>query len=122
VVLASGGHPQPLLRRTDGTVVEVPVHNGRLLGYPGSDLGLQDSRVKLASGETLILYTDGFTEARRAEDEAVFGLERLREVFSGRRTELPLKTCAEEVRGEVEAFTGGPELQDDLTLLLLRQK
>jgi sigma-B regulation protein RsbU (phosphoserine phosphatase) len=123
VVLASGGHPQPLLRRADGTVVEVPVHNGRLLGYPGSDLGLQDSRVKLAPGETLILYTDGFTEARRPEDEAVFGVERLREVFSGRRTDLPLKTCAEEVRGEVEAFTGGPELQDDLTLLLLlRQK
>jgi phosphoserine phosphatase RsbU/P len=121
VVLASGGHPPPLLRRADGAVEELPVRNGRLLGYPGDDLGLNDSRVKLAAGETLILYTDGFTEAR-SPDESVFGVEHLRKVFGGPRTALSLETCAEQVRDEVEAFTGTADLQDDLTLLMLRHK
>jgi serine phosphatase RsbU (regulator of sigma subunit)/pSer/pThr/pTyr-binding forkhead associated (FHA) protein len=121
VVFASGGHPAPLLRNTDGAVAEVPVRNGRLLGYPGDDLGLNDARVRLASGETLILYTDGFTEARNSE-QAVFGVGRLRKVFGGPRTALALETCAEQVRDEIEAFTGSADLQDDLTLLMLRHK
>jgi serine phosphatase RsbU (regulator of sigma subunit) len=121
VVLASGGHPPPLRRNADGTVTEVSVHNGRLLGYPGEDLGLSDSRVALAHGETLILYTDGFTEARSPK-ESVFGVERLRKVFGGKRTALTLETCAEQVRDEVEAFTDSADLQDDLTLLMLRHK
>src|SRR5262249_8082010 len=60
VVIASGGHPLPLVRRTDGRVEQVPMRSGRLLGYPGGNLGLTDARFTLARGETLILYTDGY--------------------------------------------------------------
>jgi serine phosphatase RsbU (regulator of sigma subunit)/pSer/pThr/pTyr-binding forkhead associated (FHA) protein len=120
VVLASGGHPHPLLRRIDGTVEETPLRNGRLLGYQGLDLGLTDYRFTLAPGETLILYTDGFTEAIAPDRKTLFGKDRLRETLSGSRTALSLEACAEEARTAVQAFTGKQELQDDLTLLLLR--
>src|SRR5207248_170946 len=59
VVLSSAGHPWPLLRRANGTVDVVELRTGRLLGYPGEDLGLTDIRFRLEPGETLILYTDG---------------------------------------------------------------
>jgi serine phosphatase RsbU (regulator of sigma subunit) len=122
VVLASGGHPPPLLRRADGRVEEVPVRNGRLLGYVPGNVGLTDTTLTLAPGETLALYTDGFTEAHAPDGATMFGTARLAEALGGARTELPLERCAEELKAAVERFTGTAELQDDLTLLMLRRR
>jgi sigma-B regulation protein RsbU (phosphoserine phosphatase) len=83
---------------------------------------LADTRLSLTTGDTLILYTDGFTEARAPDGQTPFGAARLRQEFGGSRTQLPLEICAEHARAAVEAFTGSADLQDDLTLLLLRQK
>jgi serine phosphatase RsbU (regulator of sigma subunit) len=122
VVLASGGHPKPLLRRADGRVEEVPLRNGRLLGYAPGDVGLSDATLTLAPGETLVVYTDGFTEARMPDGVTMFGADRLAEALGGARAALPLERCAEELRAAVERFTGSKELQDDLTLLMLRRR
>jgi serine phosphatase RsbU (regulator of sigma subunit) len=121
-VIASGGHPRPLLRRADGRVEEVAVRNGRLLGYVPGNVGLSDTTLTLAPGETLALYTDGFTEAHAPDGVTMFGTARLGEALGGARTELPLDRCAEELRAAVERFTGTAELQDDLTLLMLRRR
>ncbi len=121
VVLSSGGHPWPLLRRADGTVEEVQVATGRLLGYDESLPKLRDTTLTLAPGETLTLYTDGFPEAFAPGRTAMFEVERLKQVLGGPRTALPLEACAEEARVAVERFTCSPEQQDDLTLLLLRR-
>jgi len=61
VTVACGGHPLPLLVRADRTSEEV--------GEPGTLLGmvarpdLQDRTAELHGGDTLVLYTDGLTEA-----------------------------------------------------------
>ena len=122
MVLASGGHPKPLLRRADGQVEEVPLRNGRLLGYAAGHVGLSDATLQLAPDETLIIYTDGFTEAHAPDGMTMFGAGRLTAALGGERTDLPLERCAEELKAEVERFTGSTELQDDLTLLLLRRR
>jgi sigma-B regulation protein RsbU (phosphoserine phosphatase) len=121
IVLASGGHPAPLIRGNDGQVKEMELRNGRLLGYQGGDLGLADFRLQLASGETLIFYTDGFTEAHPPDSSSLFGIDRLKETLGGSITFLTLENCAEHAKNEVQAFVGGDELQDDLTMLLLRR-
>jgi serine phosphatase RsbU (regulator of sigma subunit)/pSer/pThr/pTyr-binding forkhead associated (FHA) protein len=125
VVLASGGHPPPLVRRNDGNVEVVPVKPGRLIGV---DLGpdavptvYTDFRLTIAPGETLVAYTDGFTEARGPDRESFFGLERLKQLLGGPLTEMSLETCVDAARSAVERFTQTTELQDDLTLLLLRR-
>jgi serine phosphatase RsbU (regulator of sigma subunit) len=51
----------------------------------------------------------------------MFGLDRLQEALGGARTQLPLDACVEEVKALVEEFTGAAEMQDDLTLLMLRR-
>jgi PAS domain S-box-containing protein len=59
--VATGGHLPPLVRRRDGTVTEIPVR-GTLLGLlPQVQVG--QAEVRLAPGDTLLLYTDGVTEA-----------------------------------------------------------
>ncbi len=60
VTMSLGGHPQPLVRRADGTVHEI--------GTPGSLLGffepeLTDTTFVLGPGDVLVLYTDGLTDA-----------------------------------------------------------
>jgi serine phosphatase RsbU (regulator of sigma subunit) len=65
VTVACGGHPLPLVVRADGATEE--------LGVPGTLLGLvehpdlQDRTAELHEGDTMVLYTDGLTEAGAPE-------------------------------------------------------
>lgn len=76
------------------------------------------SGVKLQPDETLLLFTDGVTEANNA-DGAEFGTERLRAsingLANGRPTDL-LQKCVD----AVAAFRGGVARNDDLTMLALK--
>ncbi len=94
---------------------------GLMLGCAPLELVVTDTRLTLARGETLILYSDGFTEALAPDGRTMFGLDRLREVLGGPRAALPLQQCADEAAAAVRRFTGQAELQDDQTLLLLRR-
>ena len=121
VLLTSGGHPPPLRRRRDGGVAEIPLKPGMLLGSV-ADLQVSDTTLSLEPGETLILYTDGFTEAFAKDRADMFGLERLCEVLGGPRSQLSLEACADEASAAVQRFAGQAELQDDQTLFLLRRR
>jgi sigma-B regulation protein RsbU (phosphoserine phosphatase) len=121
VVLASGGHPLPLLRRADGRIEEMTHRTGRLLGYDEGELHLTDAHLQLEPGDLLLFYTDGFTEAREPVKRQMFGVERLKEVVSKFEPSVSLPTCAKRAKAVVDQYTGEPELQDDLTLLLLRR-
>ncbi|MCD9199514.1 PP2C family protein-serine/threonine phosphatase [Aeromicrobium wangtongii] len=79
VSISSGGHPLPLLVGADGTVAEV--------GAPGSLIGvlampqLADERITLAPGDSLVIFTDGVTEARG--DAGPFGVGGMLELVAG---------------------------------------
>jgi serine phosphatase RsbU (regulator of sigma subunit)/pSer/pThr/pTyr-binding forkhead associated (FHA) protein len=120
-LLAAAGHPPPLLRGPSGKVQTLSIHTGPVLGFADAARGLQETPFLLAPGETLILYSDGYTEAFSPDGTTMFGLGRLMSALEGARAELPLATCAEQVRKDVDSFTGAAELHDDLTLLLLRR-
>jgi len=122
LVLASGGHPPPLLRRAGGRVEEFVLQPGRLLGFEEGDLHLRNYTLSLAPGETLLFYTDGAIEARDPAGAGMFGVRRLQELVAGLPAGLPLPEWADRIKAAVERFTGSDELQDDLTLFLLRRK
>jgi phosphoserine phosphatase RsbU/P len=121
VVLASAGHPVPLLRPTDGEMATVPLKRGQLLGVDMPKMEWEDSRLQLKPGETLILYTDGFTEARDPASNQMFEVGRLQEALTSRRAQASLEAAADHAKAAVERFTGSQESQDDLTILLLRR-
>jgi PAS domain S-box-containing protein len=78
--MAVGGHPLPLLARTDGSI--------EAIGRPGTLLGVvrgvqrEDTELSLRPGELLLLYTDGLTEARTADGR--FGEARLTSLLADR--------------------------------------
>jgi phosphoserine phosphatase RsbU/P len=70
-VVASGGHPAPLLLRADGTAAYQPT-KGRIVGvFPTSVY--TNTSVVVNAGDTLVLYSDGLTEARTGSAEATDG-------------------------------------------------
>jgi sigma-B regulation protein RsbU (phosphoserine phosphatase) len=119
VRLASGGHPAPLLRHADGTVEDVAVKPGLLIGSTPVNPVREEAVLQLGRGDTLVLYTDGYTEAFGPDGQEMFGKERLSIVLAA-TVESSLEECAATASASVERFTGKTELQDDQTLLLLR--
>lgn len=112
--VALGGHPQPLVRRTDGRVDPVGVH-GTLIGAV-SDVRLQDANFVLAPGETLLLFSDGVTEARCPAD-GMLGEAGLAALLAGAGGGSAEETCAF-VDLAVRAYPPG----DDVALLAVRAR
>ena len=77
---SSGGHNSPLLVHADGTSKLLPLTNGVALGIV-SGIPYGENTVTLSPGDTVVLYTDGVTEAMNADEEE-FGLDPLMERFN----------------------------------------
>lgn len=67
VTLASGGHPNALLLRSSGYAGYIPTPGGQLIGAL-AEPAVATTTVRLNAGDTLLLYTDGLTEAHTATD------------------------------------------------------
>jgi sigma-B regulation protein RsbU (phosphoserine phosphatase) len=113
--VSRAGHPAPLLLHTDATVEEVGPP-GRVLGV-FDDAELSDDSLRLMSGEALVFYTDGVTEAR-APDGEFFGEERLRRLLRS-CSDLDAAAIAARIKNVVLDFQDGYP-RDDLAVLVLR--
>jgi sigma-B regulation protein RsbU (phosphoserine phosphatase) len=121
VRLARGGHPNPLLRSAQGTVKTLEMRPGFMLGatilpQPGSETVYQ-----LASGDLLVLFTDGCYEALAPDGKTAFGVAGLSQALQAAPGTASLEQLSEALAQAVQAFAPG-EQQDDMTLLLLRRR
>ncbi|MCL7493497.1 serine/threonine-protein phosphatase [Streptomyces sp. MCA2] len=114
--LIRAGHVPPLVRRTDGTVEQL-VQSGLLLGIAPEFDGAA-CRLDLYTGDSLVLVTDGITEARSAAGE-FFDEHRLAEAlvalpapFSG------AAALVEAIHASVTAFAGRSTPDDQAALVL----
>jgi len=76
--------------------------------------------LQLEPDDTLVLFSDGVTEAMDPEEE-LYGVSRLRAVLQG-KTELPLDEIQKTVLESVENFARGARQADDLTILVVRYR
>ncbi|MFG2492354.1 SpoIIE family protein phosphatase [Streptomyces caniferus] len=114
--LIRAGHVPPFVRRTDGTVEQL-VQSGLLLGI-GPEFDGTVCRLDLAPGDSLVLVTDGITEARSAEGE-FFDDHRLADALLA----LPATACdatglIDAVHAAVTAFAGRSTPDDQATLVV----
>jgi serine phosphatase RsbU (regulator of sigma subunit)/anti-sigma regulatory factor (Ser/Thr protein kinase) len=112
-VLASAGHPLPLILRSDGAVESIGTH-GTLLGVVEAPR-LHDQAVHLRPGDALVLYTDGLTDAYAPEciltpEDVAGALQRCR-----------ARPASEIARSVPAALLGsnGRDARDDMALLVL---
>ncbi|RPI80886.1 MAG: stage II sporulation protein E, partial [Planctomycetaceae bacterium] len=114
---SSAGHNPPRLKRCqDGTLHSLDAVNGLPLGvWEGGDYDAAE--VQLKTGDQIVFYTDGITEAHSSAGE-MFGNERL---------DHELENCALQAQGlldsvliAVEKFAAGRPADDDRTLIVAR--
>jgi hypothetical protein len=126
--LVTAGTEPPALFRAGGAATE-------FLDYPNLPLGVQPRKtfvaqgLRLRPGDTLALFTDGLTEARRGDE--FFGPEGVVRAASAALSATPdggslpdLRTAAAAILGAARAFAGGSgdDLHDDTCLLLARRR
>jgi sigma-B regulation protein RsbU (phosphoserine phosphatase) len=115
VQISSAGHPLALVRRAGGRV--------QTFGRPGTLLGLLpdpelwDAQTSLRTGDSLILFTDGVTEARSQIDRNLYGHDRLHDVVAD-LGDMPAGRIADTIKEAVLAFSGGRISDDTVTLVL----
>ena len=111
----NAGHPAPLLLR--GSQFETQDSNGTVVGA-FLHARYEERTVPLAPGDLLVAYTDGITEPENAYGE-MFGEERLRDLLLKYETAGSSEIIARSMEAVVE-WTGSSELQDDMTMIVVR--
>lgn len=114
----NAGHPSPLLLRR-GSVSEIFTQGSFPVGLI-PDAKYAAVRVTLEPNDTLVLFSDGVTEAADPQEQ-MFGVPRLSEVLAGQH-DAPLDQLQKRVVDSVEEFARGASQADDITLLLIRYR
>ena len=115
-VYANGGHDPPLLVHADGSSAVLPTTDGIALGVEeGIEYGARS--VTLETGDTLVLYSDGVTEAVNEIGEE-YGLDRLKKVVAAASSQRA-EDVSEEIFDSVREFVGEAAQSDDITCLTL---
>jgi serine phosphatase RsbU (regulator of sigma subunit) len=115
---ANAGHNSGLVVRHDGKT-EWLESTGPPLGIL-ADGEFEAGEALLGTGDTLVLYTDGITEAENPEEEE-YGEDRL-EAVCVRNRELPLGGLAAALEVDLEAFANGVPFADDRTIVMVRRE
>jgi sigma-B regulation protein RsbU (phosphoserine phosphatase) len=126
VIIARAGHELSLFSRRDPVngmfVSEFVGSEGMPLGLVGPDLfetAIEDRTLEFMPGATLVLYTDGLTEAANA-DEKEFGSARLGDALRAAHSGSA-KQINDTILQTVEKFAGTAGLRDDYTLLTVKR-
>ncbi|RUS45909.1 PP2C family protein-serine/threonine phosphatase [Cohnella sp. AR92] len=111
-----GGHCTPLILTEDG-VRELATEKHLPIGI-FEDAEYEDRETTLAPGETLVLYTDGITEAENKQGEW-YGMGRLREELADCGGKTPLEVT-ESLLGAVSRFANGYAQSDDIAVMAVK--
>lgn len=118
LTFVNAGHNPPLLIR-NSEIIKLK-KGGMILGVMQTIVPYLSDTIQLVSGDTLVLFTDGITEAMNVKWEE-YSDERL-EAFVLDKTNLDSKRLLEEIKQSVEQFTIGAEQSDDITCLVIKVK
>ncbi len=118
-VYSNAGHLPPIVYRA-------ATKQCRYLNVPGLLIGINEDAefskrsISLHQGDILLLYTDGVTEARN-ESREIFGTERLEEILIENATH-PAQVIANRVLGTVRQYAHRRNLEDDITVVVVKIK
>ena len=115
----NGGHNPPYLLHANGTTEELPVSDNLIVGAL-KGIQFKENALQLEHGDTLVMFTDGVTEAMRQPRE-VFGTKRFCDTLSSLNGKSS-QEVVETVKASLSDFVGDREQSDDITMLVLKRK
>jgi serine phosphatase RsbU (regulator of sigma subunit)/CHASE2 domain-containing sensor protein len=120
IELVNAGHENPLLKRADGSVGDVPMDGGLpLCTAAGFPYPLES--VDLAPGDALVIITDGVREAQNAAGD-FFGSERTRDVLRQWPAAVDAIAATRTLVSAVRGFEAGNPASDDLTVMVVARR
>jgi sigma-B regulation protein RsbU (phosphoserine phosphatase) len=117
IIYANGGHLPPFLLDKNGAATSVGEATGTIVGMLENQ-SYRNAELKLQPGETLVMFTDGFPEARSATGE-FYGSTRIKALLQANSKNSISELCDTAVR-EICQFQND-NLSDDLTMLVLKR-
>ncbi|MEI6105179.1 MAG: SpoIIE family protein phosphatase [Methanothrix sp.] len=117
LIYANAGHPPPLLMRSSSNAFEKLEVTGIALGaFAGAKY--DERRVDLASGDILVLYTDGVNEAENGNFEQ-YGIERFCSIIR-ESCHLCAQGILDKILGDISQFCAGQAQFDDITMVVVK--
>ncbi len=120
--LASAGHNDTIVFRAKQGQVEKYNPKGFPIGMdPGGrfDKVVKNEKVKINKGDSVVLFTDGITEAMNIKNEE-FGQEKMEEIMAS-SSDFSAQETADRIIKAVENFAAGAEQSDDIALIVLKR-
>ena len=117
------GHCPSLIHCLENDIVSFLESDGMGLGIIRNSKYnnyVHGNTISYGEGDTLLLYTDGITEAKSLDGEQ-FGSERLKRSFETHRSKSP-NQIKEGIKNDLSEFTGEIDIDDDYTLVIIRFK
>ena len=115
----NAGHNPPYLLRGGRTVECLPVASNFVVGV-FDDIEFESNTLTFGIGDTLLLYTDGVTEAFNDEREQ-FSESNLQDILASMHESSSAKEVVTSVLQSVKTFSGDYPQSDDITLLSLQR-
>ena len=119
VTYCNAGHNPPHIVRAGGTIEKLPM-DGNLMVGAFADEEYTEKTLQLEHGDTLVMFTDGVTEAMDSSLR-IFGKDRLDGILST-TTDKSSQEIVEAVKAGIADFVGSAEQSDDITMLVLKRK
>ena len=124
VELGNAGHPYPLKYSLhDNEVYELKGNDGKqhygAIGMKGITVSFARSIFSMTTGDILILYTDGITEAANSQ-QVQFGVERIKEIIKKNHAK-PAEEIIGHIIDKMEEFTEYRPSEDDITLIIAKR-
>ncbi len=114
----NAGHNPPLLIR-DGKIIKLEI-GGIIFGVMKTDTPYKSETIQLKTGDVLILFTDGISEAMNKKGEE-FSDESLEKLAVRIYSESP-ENILSKIQQDVQNFTNGATQSDDMTLVIIKVK
>jgi sigma-B regulation protein RsbU (phosphoserine phosphatase) len=118
LVYANAGHNRPLWWEAATEQIHELAAKGIALGVI-EEIELEERAIDVGMDDVIVFYTDGVTEAMKADDEG-FGVARLRETLAS-HTERSAQDILEAVVEAVDDFVGGASQSDDCTIFVVKR-
>jgi len=112
----NAGHNYPFIRNTDGKVSELKMTHGTPLGAM-PDIDFESTEMQFSSGDHMIMYTDGVSEAIDV-DENQYTEQRIMRKLSGMEKASP-ERITRAIIDDLNIFVGKADQFDDITMLVI---